>query len=49
MTTVAIGDELHQEWAVTLDDPVASELDGMFRCDDVHTVDLCVYVITSTM
>ena len=42
VTTVTIGDKLHQEWAVAFDNPVASELDGMLGCDDVHTVDLCV-------
>jgi len=49
VTTVAIGDKLHQKWAISFDDPIASELDGMPGCDDVHTVDLCVCVIASMM
>lgn len=42
VTTVAIGDELHEEWAVAFYHPVASKLDGMLGRDDIHTIDLCM-------
>lgn len=49
VTTVAIGNELHQKWTVAFDNPIASELDGLLRCDDVHTIDLRVCTIKSTI
>lgn len=40
VTAVTVGDELQQDGAVAVDDPVLSVLDGLHDGEDIHTIGL---------
>lgn len=40
VTTVTVGDKLHQQWAIALRHPFPGILHCMAGSNDVHTVDL---------
>ena len=48
MTTVTVGDEFHEKRALAFGNPLFCELDALVDGDDVHSVDLTKFVISST-
>jgi len=48
MAAVTVGDEFHKKRALALGNPLFRELDALVDGDDVHSIDLTKFVISST-